>query len=50
MVFRRDRCSRGEESYFCVKYHIYCRDLWVDEKFEIIEIEMKGKNPNQLAK
>jgi hypothetical protein len=45
MVFRRDRCSRGGGVFICVKNHIDCRELWVDEEFEIIAIEITGKNP-----
>ena len=45
IVFRRDRYSRGGGVFICVKNYIDCRELWVDEDFEIIAIEIKGINP-----
>jgi hypothetical protein len=44
-IFRRDRCTRGGAVFICVKRYIYCRELWADEDFEIIAIEVKGRNP-----
>jgi hypothetical protein len=43
--FRRDRCSRGGGVLICVKNYIDCRVLWTDEVFEMIAVEVKGKNP-----
>jgi hypothetical protein len=45
IVFRRDRHSRGGGVFICVKNYIDCRELWVDEDFEIITIEIKVINP-----
>ena len=46
IVFRRDRYSRGGGVFICVKNYIDCRELWVDEDFEMIAIEIKGINPS----
>jgi hypothetical protein len=40
-----DRCSRGGGVLICVKNYIDCRELWTDEVFEMIAVEVKGKNP-----
>ena len=48
IVFRRDRFSRGGGVFICVKNYIDCRELWVDEDFEIIPIEIKGTNPKSI--
>jgi hypothetical protein len=45
IVFRRDRHFRGGGVFICVKNYIDCRELWVDEDFEIIAIEIKDINP-----
>ena len=29
----------------CIKNYVDCRELWVDEDFEIITIEVKGGDP-----
>jgi hypothetical protein len=31
--------------FICVKNYIDCRALWADEDFEIIAIEVKGRDP-----
>ena len=31
--------------FICVKNYIYCRELWTDEDFEMIAVEVKGRNP-----
>ena len=31
--------------FICVKNYIDCRELWADEDFEMIAIEMKGRDP-----
>ena len=31
--------------FICVKNYIDCRELWVDDDFEIIAIEIRGMNP-----
>jgi len=43
--FRRDRCTRGGGVFICVNNYIDCRELWADEDFEVIEIEVKGTDP-----
>jgi len=40
MTFRRDRCSRGGGVFICVKNYIVCRELWKDEDFEMIAVEI----------
>jgi hypothetical protein len=45
IIFRRDRCSRGSGVFIGVKNYIDYRELWADEDFEIIAIEIKGRNP-----
>ena len=44
-TFRRDRCTRGGGAFICVKNCIDCRELQVDENFEMIAIEVKGRDP-----
>jgi len=44
MTFRRDRCSRGGGVFICVKNHIVCRELWTDEEFEMIAVDIKSRN------
>jgi len=43
--FSRDWCSRGGGVFICVKNCIDCRVLWIDEVFEMIAVEIKGRNP-----
>ena len=43
-TFRRDRCTRAGGVFICVKNYIECRELWVDEDFEMIAIEVKDKD------
>jgi hypothetical protein len=45
ITFRRDRYSRGGGVFICVKSYINCREVWVDEDFEMIAVEIKGRNP-----
>jgi len=49
-TFRRDRCTRGGGVFICVKNYIDFRELWADEYFERIVIEVKGMDPNLLGK
>jgi hypothetical protein len=44
-TFRRDRHTRGWGIFICVKNNITCSELWVDEDFEIIAVEVKGRDP-----
>ena len=44
ITFRRDRCSRGGGVFICVKNYIDCRVLRTDEVFEMITVEVKGRN------
>ena len=46
ITFRRDRCSRDGGVFICVKNYIACRELWTDEDYEMIAVEVKGRNPN----
>jgi hypothetical protein len=45
VTFRRDRCSRGGGVFICVENYIDCRELWTDEDFEMIAVEVKSRNP-----
>jgi hypothetical protein len=45
ITFRRDRCTRGGGVFICVKNFIDCRELWTDEDFKIIAVEVKGRDP-----
>ena len=31
--------------FICVKNYIDCRELWTDEDFEMIAVEVKGRDP-----
>jgi hypothetical protein len=44
-TFRRDRNTRGGGVFICVKDCIACAELWVDEDFEMIAVEVNGKDP-----
>jgi len=44
-TFRRERCTQGGGVFICVKNYIDCRELWADEDFEMIAIEVKGTDP-----
>ena len=43
-TFRRDRHARGGGVFISVK-NITCLELWVDNDFEIIAVEVKGSDP-----
>ena len=45
ITFRRDRGTRGGGVFICVKNYIDCRELWTDEDFEMIAVEVKGRDP-----
>ena len=32
--------------FICVKYNIACSELWVDDDFEILAIDVKGSDPS----
>jgi hypothetical protein len=40
----RDRSARGGGVFICVKKCITCNKLWVDEDFEMIAVEVKGRD------
>jgi hypothetical protein len=42
-TFRRDRHTRGDGVFVCVKNNITCARPWVDEVYEIIAVEVKGR-------
>ena len=42
-TFRRDKNTRGGGVFICVKNYITCAELWVDEVYEIIAVEVKGR-------
>ena len=41
-TFRRDRHTRGGGVFICVKNNLTCSELWVDDDFEIIAVEVIG--------
>jgi hypothetical protein len=43
-TFRRDRHTRGGGVFICVKNNITCSELWVDDEFEILAVEVKGSD------
>ena len=42
-TFKRDRHARGGGVFICVKNYIACAELWVDDDFEMIAVEVKGR-------
>ena len=44
-TFRRDRNARVGGVFICVKNNIACSELWVDDEFEMITVEVKGSDP-----
>jgi hypothetical protein len=40
----RDRDTRGGGVFICIKNYIACMELWADEDFEMIAVEVKGKD------
>ena len=44
-TYRRDRTARGGGVFICVKNIIASTELWVDEDFEMIAVEVKGMDP-----
>jgi hypothetical protein len=45
-MFRRDRHTWGGGVFICIKNNITCSELWVDDQFEILAVEVKGRDPN----
>ena len=45
ITFRRGGCSQGGGVFICIKNYIDCRELWSDEDFEMVAVEVKGRNP-----
>jgi hypothetical protein len=37
--------TRGDGVFICIKDYIACAELWVDEDFEMIAVEVKGRDP-----
>ena len=44
ITFKRDRFSRGGGVFICPKNHIVCRQIWMDEDFEMMAVEVKSRN------
>ena len=44
ITFRKDRSSQGDRVFICIKNHISCKELWTDEDFEIIAVEINSRN------
>jgi hypothetical protein len=45
MTFRRVRNARGGGVFICVRNNITCSELWVDNDFEMLAVEIKGSDP-----
>jgi hypothetical protein len=43
-TFSRDRNSRDGDVFICVRDCIACAELWMDEDFEIISVQVKGRD------
>jgi hypothetical protein len=39
-----ERNTRGSGVFICIKNYIACVELWVDEDFEMIAVEVKGRD------
>jgi hypothetical protein len=48
MTFRRDRHARGGGVFICVKNNITCSELWVDDDFDIIGVEVKDSDSKDM--
>ena len=35
----------GRGAFICVKNNITCSELWVEDEFEIVAVEVKGSDP-----
>ena len=46
-LIERDRTARGGGVFICVKNIIASTELWVDEDFEMIAVEVKGMDPKK---
>jgi len=44
-TFRRDRFTWGSGAFIFVTNYVDCRELWVDEDFEMTAIAVKGRDP-----
>ena len=44
-TFRRDRSARGGGVFICAKNFIATTELWVDDDFAMIAVEVKGMDP-----
>jgi len=44
-TFRRDKHTLGGGVLICVKNYITCAELWVDKVYEMIAVEVKGRDP-----
>jgi hypothetical protein len=44
ITFRRERNTRGGGVFICVKDDIACAELWVDESFEMIAVDVKRRD------
>jgi hypothetical protein len=44
-TFRKERSVPGGGVFICVRNCIACTELWVDEDYEIIAVEVKGLDP-----
>ena len=49
-TFRRDKHVRDGGVFICVKNNIACSELWVDDEFQIITVEIKAVTLNAHAK
>jgi hypothetical protein len=49
-TFRRDWNAWGGGVFICVKDYIFCVELWADEDFEMLAVEVKGRDPKFIWK
>jgi hypothetical protein len=49
-TFKRNRCILVGGVFICGNTYSDCRELWSDEVFEMIAIEVKGRTQNLLGK
>jgi hypothetical protein len=43
-TLRRDRNTRVDGVFICVKDYIACAEVWVDKDFEMIAVVVKGRD------
>jgi hypothetical protein len=44
-TFRRDRHTRSGGVFICVRNYFNCTELWVEKVYELIAVDVKGRDP-----